>query len=135
MRRRMVAVGFSSRFPSTISYSSRPSSTAPRARTESGNRRLRGLVERGLYKMIIGRYFSNVGPHEFDEYVIANAAKHRPRREDPIDSFQNAQYRPVLLRPTFHIGWRHKQTHRPHRAHAEPWRKPAAHLSNRRIPD
>src|SRR5450755_4421777 len=48
----MVAVGSSSRLPSTIWYSSRPSNTAPRASIESGSRQLRGLVARGLKRMI-----------------------------------------------------------------------------------
>ena len=40
--------GLGSRFPSTISYSSRPSRIAAMESTESGKRRLPGLVALGL---------------------------------------------------------------------------------------
>ncbi len=43
-----VSVGCGSRLPSTMAYSSLPSTTAAIARIDSGNRRLRGLVAFGL---------------------------------------------------------------------------------------
>ena len=51
----MVSVGRGSRLPSTIAYSSRPSSTAAKASTDSGKRRLRGLVALGLNRMTMTR--------------------------------------------------------------------------------
>ena len=53
MRPSSVSPGHGSTFPSTISYSSFPSSTAASASIESGKRRLRGLVAFGCKKRIM----------------------------------------------------------------------------------
>src|ERR1700678_1924503 len=86
----IAAVGSSSRLPSIILYSSRPSNTAARASTASGRRQLRGLVARGWKRMIIlwpwRQRFGNgtncgfrvvsaaslLHPLKVDEHVIAN---------------------------------------------------------------